>query len=489
MACTVTSQVVALPPVTQTDQSTVNTDDLRTMFAHAMSAMYRAEVPLYGDLVRIVSKVNAERHAGSLSADSIQRLSLERHGAIRLGTAQELRTMRRLFRLLGMHAVGYYDLSVAGLPMHATCFRPIDTDSLEANPFRVFTTLLRPELIRNDSSKDLAQSLLRSRNIFSAPLLQILDRADQQGGHLTVDQVEAFIPEALSTFSWQPIAAANQAQYAQLRNEHPILADIACFQSAHINHLTPRVLDIDDSKHAMESAGIPTKASIEGPPKRKWPILLRQTSFLALEEQIQFRVGDHNFNAAPLASGSHKARFGEIEERGAAVTPKGRLLYDQLLQEASLRSSNPELSISARDTILAEVFVKFPDDWSTMLADGLVYCFYEPNTGVVSQHLDVTLPSSINKENLRTLVSSGLLACRPITYEDFLPFSAAGIFQSNLCSNKQAKESKHTVARPDQGGFEHALGTNLISADDLYLQMEMDSIRQCAVSLGISCEL
>jgi uncharacterized glyoxalase superfamily metalloenzyme YdcJ len=489
MACTVTSQVADLPSSTRKYHPTVSSNDLRTMFAHSMTAMYRAEVPLYGDLVRIVSSVNTERHKGSLNMDSTQRLSLERHGAIRLGTAQELRTIRRLFQLLGMYAVGYYDLSVADLPMHATCFRPIDTNSLEANPFRVFTTLLRPELIRNDASKEVAESLLRGRNIFSRTLLQLLDQADQQGGHLTVEQVETFIPEALSTFSWQPIAAASQTQYAQLRDEHPILADIACFKSAHINHLTPRVLDIDIAKQAMESAGIPTKASIEGPPKRKWPILLRQTSFLALEEKIQFRVGVHDSDAGPLASGSHKARFGEIEERGAAVTPKGRLLYDQLLEEAGSRCSQPGLSVSARDAITSEVFAKFPDEWSTMWTERLVYCVYELNPRAVSQDVNVMLPSSISRANLQALVSSGLLTCLPITYEDFLPFSAAGIFQSNLGNSEQTKESKCTVARPDKAGFEHALGATLLSADDLYLQIEMESLRQCAESLGISCDL
>ena len=78
---------------------------------------------------------------------SIERLSQERHGAIRLGTPYELRTINRIFQILGMYPIGYYDLSIAGLPMHATCFRPPEVSSLNVNPFRVFTTLLRPELL------------------------------------------------------------------------------------------------------------------------------------------------------------------------------------------------------------------------------------------------------------------------------------------------------------------------------------------------------
>ena len=163
-----------------------------------MSAMYLAEVPLYGGLVHIVSQVNSGRQTDSVNQDSAQRLSLKRHGAIRLGTSQELRTIKRIFHILGMQLVDYYELSVAGLPMHATCFRPTNAKSLEANPFRVFTTLLRPNLIQDDRARRIAESLLQSRNIFSAKLLQLLDQADQQSGRLTVDQVETFIPEALS---------------------------------------------------------------------------------------------------------------------------------------------------------------------------------------------------------------------------------------------------------------------------------------------------
>ncbi|PWQ88651.1 DUF1338 domain-containing protein, partial [Enterococcus faecium] len=63
---------------------------------------------------------------------------------------------------------------------------------------------------------------------------------------------------------------------------------------------------------------------VEGPPTRRHPILLRQTSFKALQETVAFRDQQGR-------EGSHTARFGEIEQRGAALTPKGRQLYDKLL--------------------------------------------------------------------------------------------------------------------------------------------------------------
>jgi uncharacterized glyoxalase superfamily metalloenzyme YdcJ len=101
----------------------VDADVLRTRFALAMSNMYKAEVPLYGDLVSIVQGVNRSVLTHDNINYSVERITLERHGAIRLGSPYELQIARRIFGLLGMHPIGYYDLSIAGLPMHTTCFR------------------------------------------------------------------------------------------------------------------------------------------------------------------------------------------------------------------------------------------------------------------------------------------------------------------------------------------------------------------------------
>lgn len=95
----------------------VDKSDLRADFAAAMSAMYKTEVPLYADLIDIVQDINQSLLNSSNFSSTLERLTAERHGAIRLGTAHELQTIRRIFKLLDMHPVGYYDLSIAGLPL------------------------------------------------------------------------------------------------------------------------------------------------------------------------------------------------------------------------------------------------------------------------------------------------------------------------------------------------------------------------------------
>ncbi|CAG8907073.1 unnamed protein product [Penicillium egyptiacum] len=471
----VQSAVPSINSIPVAEHGYVDADMLRTSFSLAMSDMYKAEVPLYDDLVSIVQGVN-----GSVLQnvkDNIKRITLERHGAIRLGSPHELRTVRRIFSLLGMHPVGYYDLSVAGLPMHATCFRPRDSQSLSKNPFRVFTTLLRPELLHSTESRELALRLLGRRRIFSHALTRLMDTVDSQQGRFTCQQADTFIDEALKSFRWQPVAAATYDEYNTLKDDHPILADIVCFQTAHINHLTPRTLDIGLSQLAMQAHGMDVKERIEGPPKRQCPILLRQTSFLALRESVRYCHSSDQ--PGQFIEGYHRARFGEIEERGAALTPIGRKLFNELFEEAMDISRTTGQKM---DDALNLAFVRFPDNWPELYQQRLVYCEFTVTDKALPAHL---VSNKYPQEDLlEQLVSAGVLSRAPITYEDFLPFSAAGIFQSNL-DNPSSSAMGHKKPFPDQQGFEESLGCSVLDPDVLYFTMQRKSIQKCMQQLGL----
>ncbi|KAL7622908.1 hypothetical protein AAE478_006587 [Parahypoxylon ruwenzoriense] len=471
----------------------VDSDDLRTRFANAMSSMYRVEVPLYGDLLDIVGRVNAHvvRDGHYATSESSERLALERHGAIRLGTPYELRTVSRIFGVLGMHPVGYYDLSIAGLPMHATCFRPTGISSLDRNPFRVFTTLLRPELVTSEEARQLSLDLLHERHIFTEKLLALLDTAEAQCGRLTEEQADIFITEALFTFSWQPIAAATYEQYQILSAEHPILADIASFRTAHINHLTPRTLDIGAVQSAMRAAGMAVKSRIEGPPPRKCPILLRQTSFLALEEAVQFRTntsgGANSHDPSipekeTLVKAGHRARFGEIEQRGAAVTPKGRALYDRFLGENMQKAAG--LTPAQVDSLMAEIFKQYPDDWDELRKQGLIYCTF----GLVKEPAQKQSMDRRDSSLLERLIAEGYVTATPITYEDFLPFSAAGIFHSNLPSHVYGGCFNPPQPLSDRRGLQEALGREVIGLDDWYDGVQLQALEAICLKLGITVD-
>lgn len=435
---------------------------IRTWFYEAMSKMYRTEVPLYGDLLDIVDSVNRSvlDNDPQLEDDlrrrgEYERLSQERHGAIRVGTASELSMMRRVFAVMGMHPVGYYDLSVAGVPVHSTAFRPLDIDSLNLNPFRVFTSLLRTDLIADGDLRDLASSLLEAREIFTTRAVELTAKFEADGG-LQDAEAAAFVNEVLETFRWHSDTVVDWDTYQKLSAVHRLVADVACFKGPHINHLTPRTLDIDAAQDEMVARGIDAKDVIEGPPRRACSILLRQTSFKALEEAVRFLGSDHAID------GTHTARFGEIEQRGAALTPAGRALYEELLEDVRADGGDAEGHAGR----LAAGFASFPDDEAVLRRDGLAYFRYR--TGPRASEA----PTDAAELDIQQLVELGVVEASPIIYEDFLPVSAAGIFQSNLGQSARSSLAGSSA----QAEFERDLGASVADPFELYSGIQHESV-------------
>jgi uncharacterized glyoxalase superfamily metalloenzyme YdcJ len=95
--------------------------------------------------------------------------------------------------------------------------------------------------------------------------------------------------------------------------------------------------------------------------------------------------------------------------------------------------------------------------------------------------------------NLTHLLSLGLLEYEPITYEDFLPFSAAGIFKSNVGDGPQVASG--SADREDRYGdskgsthretLESALGCEVFDEFELYAALERDSIKRCEQELSL----
>ena len=292
--------------------------------SRAMSDMYRQEVPQYGTLLDLVADINADVLAGSpelrdslARSASLERLNLERHGAIRPGHGR--RTGDHAARVRGHGHGARRLLRPVGRrhPVHSTAFRPVGDAALAANPFRVFTSLLRLELLEDQALAAQAREILQRRNIFTARALALTEQFERDGG-LDSAQADEFVEQVRETFRWHSEATVTAETYQALHDAHRLIADVVCFAGPHINHLTPRTLDIDALQAAMPGRGIPAKEVVEGPPRRKHPILLRQTSFKALEEPVRFLGAD--------TAGTHTARFGEVEQRGIASPARAAAL-------------------------------------------------------------------------------------------------------------------------------------------------------------------
>lgn len=441
-------------------------NDIRTQFTRAMSDMYQLEVPLYKKLLSLANEVNQKYlyQSPALSTEETRLLEIEHHGAIRLGSASELSMMRRLFAVMGMQPVDYYDLSIAGIPVHSTAFRAINTDDLKVSPFRVFCSLLRLDLIEDNKLRTQANEILKKRQIFPKELLKLIQLSEKQNG-LSPEDTKLFISNALEVFRWHKHSSVDKQTYEELKAAHGLIADIVSFKGPHINHLTPKILDIDACQNQFAEHNIKAKDFVEGPPKRNCPILLRQTSFIAVEEKIIFSDNQ---------SGTHTARFGEVEQRGIALTPKGRKLYDTLLLQA--KNTDPSIKYEIR---LKNAFLEFPDTYKELRQQKLAYFHFSINQ---LQNL------STEAKDIESLIDEGVINFSPIIYEDFLPVSAAGIFSSNL-ENKlnQSSKLKNTSSKQNANrrSFEDALGARIKNSFEIYELAEQKSLDEISKILGI----
>ncbi|KAA1378140.1 2-oxoadipate dioxygenase/decarboxylase [Aeromicrobium fastidiosum] len=395
----------------------VSPTTLRSRFARALSELYGREVPAYTTLVEVSAEVNADVLATRDDAErlgSIRRVTAERHGAIRLGTPDELAQVARIFGACGMYPVGFYDLREAtpAIPVVSTAFRPVARPELRENPFRVFTSLLVVDDRRffDERLEAELREFLAARTLFPRELLELADRMESEH-ELSIADADRFIELATAAFALSP-EPVDRDWYERLEAVSSVAADIGGVASTHINHLTPRVLDIDELYRRMQSRGIEMIDRIQGPPRTapgRTDVLLRQTSFRALAEPRSFREVD-----GTIVTDSLRVRFGEVEQRGVALTPAGRERYD------------------------AEGLGGLPDSDADLHAHDLAYF---------------------------TRTDAGVLV--PIVYEDFLPKSAAGIFASNLTGEGSSDTSRRGSLR-DAAWMQDVLGRTLHDPYELY---------------------
>lgn len=525
-----------------------------------LSAMFGSEVPLYDKSLvcnracnRVVVSLLGILYPGfNVSDDQLERTSGERHGAIRIGKPSEYRWIGRFFAQFGMLPHNFYDMTSVGAksqPIIATAFRSVH------NPeHRVFTSLLQTNWF-DQATRARIEAILEPRQVFTERARSLIEKGESQGG-LDHSDAEALIREGTQhIFKWTG-RARDHALYKELCDSgFKIAADIACFQSHHLNHLTPNTLcmdlytsamkmcmgelpedvfrarataaltrlaamadrdwmrlhfkhlpheDFDALPHAGSQAGVAKvtalvdslivrlrqpdlslseskhagfKDTTEGP---AWdtPVLLRQDSYKALTEPVEFTNSDGTTVAT-----THTARFGEVEQRFYATTRKGRALYDQCL--AAAESADAKLAHSdfaQYEARYAEAFKPFPKTLPELLTQGLVYGLYSASPKGRAAN------GSISTTDRAALVAQGFARVEGLRYEDFLPVSAAGIFASNL---SQYGTKSTATQRPvyTQAMLEEILGTQIIDTDNAYAGIEARSLLDMYEDLGLTAKL
>lgn len=547
-----------------TGSTVANKIDMQNRLFASLSAMFGKEVPLYDKSLAVNKACNqavcgllAALHQGfSMSDEELDRTSGERHGAIRIGRPDEYRWIGRLFACFAMEPHNFYDMTNVGAksqPIIATAFR-----STLRPEHRVFSSVLMTDYF-DPATRARIEGLVGTRTVFSDRAKQLIEKSEKNGG-LDWTDAEALIKECTDRiFKWTG-KARDHALYKELSAAgFKIAADISCFQSHHLNHLTPNTFCMDlytaAMKHCLGEVDaawfearantvlarlvaqadhdfmklhfkhVPLEeiaaykpgrvspqdiartaaaltATFAGPafalaklahagfkdftegPSEDTPVLLRQDAYKALTEPVEFTETDGS-----VVQSTHTARFGEIEERFYACTPKGRKLYDECLAVADAAREKdpawPKRDMAGYEAAYAKPFAAFPKTLVGLIEAGIVYArFVATPKGVAARNAG-TLGATTD---LLALVRAGHADYEGLRYEDFLPVSAAGIFASNL----QQYGTKSTAAvKPTytQGQLEEILGKRIIDATVVYAGVEAESKLETYEKLGLTARV
>lgn len=280
------------------------------------------------------------------------------------------------------------------------------------------------------------------------------------------------------------LTAAADRDYMHLTFKHLSLETIESFGKGAlpqgaideaVDKLTARLQQDDLALFRLKHSGF--KEFTEGP-SADTPILLRQDAYKALTEPVTFTNPDGSTTQA-----THTARFGEIEQRFFACTPKGRSLYDACLAQAdAARDKDPGIvkrDFAAYQAMYAAAFKPFPKTARELLRAGLIYARFAPTAAGLAAR--GTIPTT----DVDALIDQGLVTYEALRYEDFLPISAAGIFASNL---NQSGGPRTAWTRPSykQSDLEAILGRPIIDAAAVYASIDAASLLETYEQLGLT---
>ena len=231
--------------------------DMQNRLFAELSAMFGREVPLYDKSLLVNKACNqtvcallAKLHLGfAMSDEELDRTSGERHGAIRIGRPDEYRWIGRLFACFAMEPHNFYDMTNVGAksqPIIATAFR-----STLRPEHRVFSSVLMTNYF-DPATRERIEGLVGKRTVFSDRAKQLIEKSERDGG-LDWNDANALIRECTERiFKWTG-KARDHALYTELSAAgFKIAADISCFQSHHLNHLTPNTFCMDLYTAAMK---------------------------------------------------------------------------------------------------------------------------------------------------------------------------------------------------------------------------------------------
>ena len=509
-----------------------------------LSNMFGREVPLYDKSLLVNKACNqtvcallAKLYPGfSLSAEQLDKTSGERHGAIRIGKPSEYRWVAGFFAAFALEPHNFYDMTNVGSksqPIIATAFRS------SINPeHRVFCSLLMTDYFDAETRKRV-EAILATREVFSPRAQELILKNEKQGGLNEADAKELINLGVTEIFKWTGKAKDFQLYQDLCKAGFKIAADIACFQSHHLNHLTPNTFwmdlytgamklclgEMDAATHLRRATEALdrlakfadrdylklhfkhlTSETISGfghvalPPDFTGELAAQLTNRLQEPDLDLSKINHSGFKDSTegppegtpilLRQDAYKALTEPViftQTDGTTVKAEHTARFGEI--EQRFYATTPA-GRALYDKCLAageiartkkedfnECFAEFPKTLPGLIEKKLVYGRYSTTAKGRAAKPQTT--------DFNELIKLGFVEYEGLRYEDFLPVSAAGIFASNL-GQYGTKSTGTTKPVYTQEMLEEILGKKIIDTDTLYHNLQAQSIRQTYQDLGLT---
>lgn len=439
--------------------SMVDSSWIRSEIVRRILARFQAALPLYKDMMAVAESIN-----NAAGPEVAARLGKVMHAAIRCASSEELQMIRDIFALMNNEPVNYYDLRER-VSVQSTAFRPVTTDEINHNGFRIFCSMLSMDCIPAEHHP-FVQSIIERRNLFDDELMDLINTGKQQGG-FEESQATRFVEKCVDLFTRPEVALVSREEYEKLRDINKVAAQVLISNSLAFNHLTPSVASVPKAHQEMLDRGIKTIPVWQGPVGKD--VILRQTSCLAPPVILKFPTGDGTF-----VESEYQETFVEFEERLQALTRPGRVKFEALFAEGKGRLALPESDPGYQEhyyQTMQDALSAFPDDSLTLWQEGLAYFEYKVTN------------SDSQADSFADAVERGDVELVPQKYEDFFGPAATNIFNSNIGLQGVSNVG---VAKPNSlADFESQLGRNVIDMYDYYDQIEANSRHSACEKLGL----
>lgn len=440
---------------------------LRTEIVSQILSVFEKNIPIYKEMMAVADTINQK--AGAIEAERLGRIM---HAAIRCANPEELQMIRRIFALMANSPVNYYDLREK-VSVQSTAFRPITRIEINLNGFRVFCSMLDMECIGKEH-RTFVQSIIDRRSLFSSKLVELVEIGEEQGG-FDKTQAESFVQECVTLFTRPDEALISFDEYKQLKSINKVVAQVLVCNALAFNHLTPSVASVPEAHAEMVKRGIKAIKVYQGPVGLD--VILRQTSCLAPAVMLQFPNGDGTFTEA-----EYQETFVEFEERQQALTPVGRLLFEQMYssgKQCLLMGEDDEGYAEHYYTTMNSALLAFPRDLIGLWKKGYAYFTFKATKSGLSHPVRELADMSFDE-----LIEKGFIELIPQIYEDFYGPAATNIFNSNI----GLKNVSNVVATGEDAKavYEEMLGCKVVNMYDYYDGIQQSSKEAVCDELGVS---